>query len=1748
MKRTEVVYQPAMKWALLVFIAGIACSWLGSEVLEDKRRQALQTQLQTDATRIMQRIQDRLKLYEYGLRGARGAILAARGVQQESGELADTGYESFARYSRSRDLEQEFPGANGFGFIRKVPAKDADIYVDAVRAQGQPDFSLSELSPNSGDRYVIEYIFPEARNRQAIGLDIASEVRRRSAAIEAMRTGTVQITAPINLVQEEGSDVQAFLFLKAIYTKGPTPATEQERLEQGLGWSYAPLILRDLLDSLNLDTHGAQLVLEDLSADSTPLYGDTSVHRNLDSFRSHQTTARVYGRQWRLTLAATDTYTRAFLGAGLHIGYGLGALLSGLLAWLSYLFIVNGARKRRLQSHNRSMAALVNEAPDAIVGMDAAGRVTSWNARAHQLFGYLAHEVNGRRAIDIFVPPEEQPAEYDRLESLTKGKHVASYESRRLHKDGSSIDVHVSVAPIRNELNQVVGFSETLRDIGLEKRARAEIQKAYASLESQVAARTSALKDNERLLQVVLNAVPTQISYWYPDLMFRVGNQAFLEATNQTSQELEGRRLPEINPNNIMGACQKQFEAARDGVPQKIEREIIDVHGQRQFYQTHIVPDQREGHTAGILLMEFDISEITENRIHLAEALHENEVLLSTIDEQLQLSITDAQGRIVAANDNFCHASGYSENELIGQDHRILNSGTHTEDFFAGLWEHLKSGQTWRGNICNQTKAGDHYWVDMVVSPFMGTSGKVERFIALSNDVTEQMQADIELKRVNTLLNNVLDAASSTAIIATDVAGKVTIFNRGAELLLGYSPEQMLGKFLPKELVHSDDIALCEQSRLAVDGARVSGFEALVYGAKHHGHEKTEQRLVRKDGSHFEASLTISAIKNLDGRLTGFLGLAADISQQREYERSLKSTRDQFEVAAAVADLGIWTWNLADNSLDWNSRMLQIYGYPLTMEQLEYRHWTDRVHPEDIENAESLLQSAVAGVGEFNPVFRIRRPDGQERIIRAAAHVERTASGEATKVIGINLDVTEQRNFEESLRKAKQQADAANRAKSAFISNMSHEIRTPMNAVLGMMQLLQQTALDDRQNDYLTKAHRSAKSLLHLLNDILDFSKLDARKMKLDIHPFQLEGFLRDLAGMLTGSNNKYDVELIFDVDTALPNMMLGDSMRLQQVLVNLAGNALKFTELGQIVVSVKTLSKSTGSVQVRFSVEDTGIGISEEQQGKIFSGFEQAESSTSRRYGGSGLGLFISKQLVELMGGTLRLESEPGVGSRFWFDLELKTDQQEPIIERLPAQLCGKRVLIVEDNKLTSDILARGLARTDWHIDQVYDGVSAVNAVEAALAREENYDIILMDWRMPSMNGTETAKKIVNLCDAPPMVVMVTAFGHESLESVEERTLFSDFMLKPVTPSQVVEAIVRLLSGEQALSKQPRNQARLLEGSCILLVEDNALNRQVAVEMLKQAGAYVDVAVDGEQALDIIAVKSSYDLVLMDVQMPGMDGYVTTKKIRNIPACRKLPIVAMTANVSEQDKDRCLASGMNGHIAKPIDQSELIEQVAKAIKREVTTDVSTPKKENPLEDALVRFGGNTEFYSSILARYPKEAEALIETLARFIKEDDREGVICALHSLKGVSGTVGLKAVAAMCAEHETALRENEKSLGLRELESLIGELRRAVQNDYSELASLLSDDHLQSPAAVETQASVNSDVEWHAGCNVLLVQLAQGDLSALAQVGKLEAVCPEKIKAEFSSLNALVADMEFDKASEKLKRLLEDGTWDQK
>ncbi len=641
--------------------------------------------------------------------------------------------------------------------------------------------------------------------------------------------------------------------------------------------------------------------------------------------------------------------------------------------------------------------------------------------------------------------------------------------------------------------------------------------------------------------------------------------------------------------------------------------------------------------------------------------------------------------------------------------------------------------------------------------------------------------------------------------------------------------------------------------------------------------------------------------------------------------------------------------------------------------------------------------------------------------------------------------IVEQRT--EELREARDLAETATRTKSEFLANMSHEIRTPLNGVIGLANLLGKTELDARQRDFLLKLETSATSLLGVLNDILDFSKIEAGRLEIENQPFDLGGVIETVTTLCGVRAAEKALDLSVALGPDVPTRLVGDSLRLGQVLLNLVTNAIKFTEKGEIALSINVVSREEGRVQLVGAVRDTGIGMTPEQQARLFQSFSQADTSTARRFGGSGLGLAICKTLTEHMGGSIRVESLPGRGSTFLFTVWLGVQQggvEAAVIDVLPA-LAPLRVLVADDNPASRTVLRAHLEGKVRFFAEASSGPQAVEAVRAAHERKEPFDLVLLDWKMPGMDGMETAAAIRMDPRTPPKIVMITAYGRADVIAQADKAGIDALLVKPVDPNVLFETIAGVSVGARAPAAATKallasGAGYPLRGRRLLLVEDNEINRIIGIEQLTEAGAEVDVAEDGRQAVDkVLGAPGRYHLVLMDVQMPGMDGREATRHIRTGLAGAPLPIVALTAHAMADERQRCLDAGMDDHLSKPVPPAVLVAAVARWTAHLDAPEegaVSVPPVPAiDVDEAMAHVDHNWPLLRKLLAQYHGQNGGVVAELRTLVAAQKYDKAEFLAHRLRGGSATLGARAVAEAAAALEKALHDGDEPAGLAAL-----------------------------------------------------------------------------------------------------------------
>ena len=991
---------------------------------------------------------------------------------------------------------------------------------------------------------------------------------------------------------------------------------------------------------------------------------------------------------------------------------------------------------------------------------------------------------------------------------------------------------------------------------------------------------------------------------------------------------------------------------------------------------------------------------------------------------------------------------GFSSDEMLGTDFRLLVPELEGDGLDASLAQFKPRDEARASGlgreVMGRCKSGGAVPLEIAVSDMR--LGGQRYFTGIVRDITARKQVEAALREAGALQHAIFNSANFSSI-ATDANGVIQIFNVGAERMLGYAAEDVLDKITPADISDPDEVIVRARSLSIELSTPISpGFEALVFKASRGIEDIYELTYVRKDGSRFPAVVSVTALRDEHDSIIGYLLIGTDNTARKQVETDQKKLdqrlRDQQFYTRSLIESNIdalMTTDPAGIITDVNSQTEALTG--CTRDELIGAPF--KGYFTEPERADAAIQLVLRDkkVSDFELTARSR--DGVRTVVSFNATTfydrDRTLQG----VFASARDVTERKRVEVELQKAKSAAESASRTKSDFLASMSHEIRTPMNALMGIADLLARTPLSAEQDKYVQIFRRAGDNLLNLINDILDLSKVEASQLELEMMGFSLDELLDKVMEMITPQTEEKGLTLERDIDPDVPRALVGDPTRLRQVLLNLLGNAIKFTESGTVTLKVTRDDNLAVPTALRFAVFDTGIGIASEKLPRVFERFTQADSSTTRRFGGSGLGLTISKRLVELMEGGIGVDSQAGGGSVFWFTIRAGLGSSKPKPRVLRPDVGGRRVLVVDDNDSARIVMRDMLAAMSFDVSVSASGEEAVAAVRLADAAKNPYAIVYLDWRMPGMDGMAVARAIGALgLAARPHVVMVTAYGREELITEASEVGIEDFLMKPVSASVLFNASVQLLQGDRLPSSPvPAGMAPVRSRRArILVVEDNELNQEVARDMLEQLGHRVDVAANGQAALRM-AQQSAYDLVFMDMQMPVMDGIDATQAIRRLPEARfaAVPIVAMTANVMRQDQARCLAAGMNDYIPKPIDPAALDRMLERWLPSGVwgesspaATPGEAPDEAVPLDipgldaaQGLSRVLGNAPRYRSLLRRFANQERDCALAIRAHLARGEREDAERRAHTVKGAAATLGAVDLQADAMALELAIRE---------------------------------------------------------------------------------------------------------------------------
>ena len=1578
--------------------------------------------------RIEAHIKGQFELLLQPLRGIRSTVVARNSLTRAE----------FRDWVASLGVEQEYPGVSGLAIVDRVQRPDLNAFMAARRAEGAGGFAVHS-SGEAADLFIVKYIEPLATNQAALGFDVGSEPVRRVAAERAMRSGRAALSARIELVQ--GNQKRSgFLYFLPIYTQAAVPVTQTQRVGAFRGWVTAPIIAADFFAQTVAATQGLlefelfdgqAMNPSDLIFDSTQRLGERdAVHSGSGSGKAMfnaDRTILISGQFFHLQVHSAAQFERSVdLSSPARLA-AAGSSLSLLLSTVVWLLLAGRARAQAIaQSMNGELSRLALVAHRTINGVvisDRDQRITWVNDGFTRITGYTAQEAIGQK---VGILLHSNQADRDVLATIqrdvTAGKPCRAVVLNR-GKDGRDYWVDLAIQPLRSSAGEITGFMSVEIDVT-----------------EQVLAREALALEKQRADGILLGT--------------NVGTWQFNPQTQEVRVNAQWSAMLGFSPEEV-GASPGEFWDSRvlpDDLARSHNAMLMCLRGDTDTYVCEVrvrrkddslmwilrrarvltyLPDGRPEWFAGIH-MDITESKHTEDKLRDMEAfLHRAGRAAGVGAWQVNLKTQET-----IWSDLTCEIHGVETGFRPTQEQALAFYPQGSQALLKAAMEQAPvTCMGWDLTLPFSNSDGIEMWVRSVGEVEFDDSGPV-RLVGSLQDVTQAKLAQLEiaqhaaaLAHTSATLQSVLDSAVDVAVIATDLNRTITVFNRGAERMLGYRADEMIGQHTTSMLFDLREVAAVKSSLELALGREPTLDEVFAEVAGHP--DQAEWTLVRKDGSTLSVSLMISPMLRDSGEVMGHLGIAYDVSRQKEYENSLRT--------------------------------------------------------------------------------------------------------------------------------AMVQAEQASVAKSQFLANMSHEIRTPMNAILGMLQLLRNTQMTERQRDYTGKTERAARSLLGLLNDILDFSKVEAGKMQLDPEPFQVEALLGDLSVIFSSNLGVKNVDVLFDMDPTIPPVLVGDAMRLKQILINLGGNAVKFTAQGSVVVQWRLVARGEDRVTIEIAVSDSGIGIAAENQTRIFEGFSQAEASTTRQFGGTGLGLVISQRLVALMGGQLRLSSELGKGSLFSFELDLlvpQVDVAESVIQA-PGDLPLLRVLLVDDNALALQTCAAMMRLLGWEVTLASSGEQALQLAKERLnSGGAKFDMVFADWQMPDMDGWNTLRNLRRIYgnSGAPKMVMLSGQGRELLaqRSEREQELLSGFLVKPLTVTMLLSVLHA--GGDSAPAVGDADSAGVasrgkLQGMRILVVEDNPINQQVAQELLTAQGASIALAGNGQLGVDAVAAADpQFDVVLMDLQMPVMGGLDAARAIRLELGLDAIPIIAMTANAMASDRQACLAAGMNDHVGKPFALSHLIETLLRHTGWTVASAAAEPATAPGLnhganwpegvdvEGALARMGGNVGLYLRTLRAFVLCAGQISDQMDVLLSSGDQATAQRELHSFKGLAATLGVTVLCAIAAKADSVLRQAPEADNL-------GALLLQIRTEVGVITPVLGAVAARLELLIEPPAAMNRP-GGAAAMREHLAELYEALRNADMQAMELHAVFRqsfgESMADSTEALDAAMAELDFDLAATECNTLL--------
>jgi PAS domain S-box-containing protein len=1315
------------------------------------------------------------------------------------------------------------------------------------------------------------------------------------------------------------------------------------------------------------------------------------------------------------------------------------------------LVTVNLGLQEQIEERRRVEAALreseeryrdlFENANDIIYTHDPEGNYTSVNKACVKITGYASDESLGMNASKIVAPEYlEMVKQIIALKSTNDAP--SAYELEIIAKEGHRVTLEVN-SRLTYQDGKPIGVQGIARDITARKRA------------------DEGLRESEERYRLLFESNPQPM--WVYDLetlAFLAVNDSAVHHYGYSREDFLAMTIKDIRPaEDIPALCaslgrpSNSFGAAawrhvkKDGT-------IIEV----EITSHLLVFDDRRAE----LILAHDITE----RKKLENTLRQERIFLRTLIDTIPDSVyvKDMACRKVMANLAEVRIAGLqSEADLLGKDDFALHPKELAENFFADDQMVLQTGQP----VVNReeyvlSKQGQKSWLLTTKIPLRDENGQTVGLLGLGRDITKRKQAELERQVISEIVQGAITTSNLDELfsLAHQAIGKllpaencyVALYEKTSGLLHvpfckdefdAVAAPQRLGKGLTAFVLRSArpmllTPELIQELVLKGEIELVGTLPAAWLGAP------------LRTSTEIMGVLVVQHYENKGAYSQQDLELLASVADQlalaierKRAEEQLRTSEMLLAQSQRIAHLGSFELDLTTGAVNWSDETWRIFG----VEKRSNYHFTDylqTIHPDDLLYVKGVIKKAKLEhtLPPYN--HRIVRPDGSVRVVATAGKFIYTQGEKPGKFVGVHQDVTVQNQMEEELRQARDVAVESARLKSEFLANMSHEIRTPMNGVIGMTGLLLDTELDPEQRDFAETIRSSGEALLTIINDILDFSKIEAGKLHFETLDFLLNTAVEDAIELLAERAHSKTIELACLVYSDVPTALRGDPGRLRQVLTNLLGNAIKFTERGEVILRAEKQSETDHDVVIRFQITDTGIGISEAAQRNLFQAFTQADGSTTRKYGGTGLGLAISKQLVELMGGEIGINSTLGQGSMVWFTARFAKQPADAIVPQPQLMSLEKlRVLIVDDNATNRKILSHQLGSWGMIHEEADSGACALELLRSAAAKGPAYDLAVLDLMMPGMDGFELARTIKSdPAIAAVHLVMLTSFGARGHGAAARDAGVAAYLTKPVRQSQLFDCLANAISAAKApparnaspspvklVTRHTLKEAKLMSHKLILLAEDNVVNQKVALRQLLGLGYRADGVANGREALDALA-RIPYDLVLMDCQMPEMDGYQATAEIRRREGAAKHTfIVAMTANALKGDRAKCIAAGMDDYVSKPVRSEELsavLERVFGNGERSGKLSVAENSAPVDMKRLSQAMGDEPQERAEIIDVYLGQMVSSLERLEAAIELQDAATIDLIAHSCAGASANCGMAAVVYPLREMERMGREN--------------------------------------------------------------------------------------------------------------------------